>query len=422
MARDDSGTPSKISSHSLTTLRALFIMRLVLWLHFVVTVKAIVSRVVSNGTYHVNDSHKVALANLTHATKLAPAGGHEEVPKAGFVEATSATGDATAAWLGGAVLVFALLVCIIMGVQSLGDKDAVTPRPGPAKGGGVSQSRRSRTSMVPSRPGTLESLSVRENTAGQNTASSLVSARGGLSQSLRSAQSVGQESYIDVPKGIVQTLCPTLVVSEPQGIVLGVPVELAPMPQSLVMDIKDLTNHGRVIARAFVSERDDPGIMLESTDGTPVAFVDTTQALVDISRASRGNRHAILRRASKDGWDGNGTPFAVFFLNKNATGSTLVARSGGAPSRSRPLISAQVDVAGKVMSVVDHEGRSIAVSEGPMRPGSDVGPRDSGGGGTAAPSGMWGGGFGRPTTALRVFQGADAGLVLCAVFAAQKLR
>lgn len=410
-------------------------MRLVLWLLFVMAVKAIALSVVSSVTYQAAQKrHQVApanstyaamaLANSTHTTKPAPAGCHDDVLKPRLLQATSATGDATAAWLGGAVLLVALIGCIIVAsVHNSGDHDAVKPRPGPAKGSGYSSSRRSRASLIPSRPaGTLESIDA-QNT--QKSSSSIPSQSAGrLSGSVGSVESMAQSmgsAYSDIPKGIAQTLCPTLVVSEPKGIVLGVPVELAPTPQSLVMDIKDLTNQGRVIARAFVSERDDPGIMLESTDGTPVAFVDTTQALVDITRTARGNRHAILRRASKDGWDGNGMPFAVFFLNKNASGSTLVARSGGAPSHTPPFMSAQVDVAGKVMSVMDQDGRSIAASEGSVQPGSDRGMRQGTPSSSTGVAG-WGGGFGRPTTALRVYQGTDAGLVLCAVFAAQKLR
>lgn len=194
-----------------------------------------------------------------------------------------------------------------------------------------------------------------------------------------------------------ETLFDEMVVQDPQGILLGVPMELGHMPQQLTLEVMDISRGEDPILRAFVQESHDPGIMLETASGKPVAFVDTSFALATSPLGATGNnRHVILRRATQGGWDSAGTPFAVFFLSRQPGGNALVARAGGAPGRSRPFLSAQLDSTGKIASVFNADGMVVAVNEGVAS-------------------------LKRPVARVRVHQGTDAALVVCAIFAASKL-
>mmetsp|Transcript_50978 Transcript_50978/g.110599 ORF Transcript_50978/g.110599 Transcript_50978/m.110599 type:complete len:406 (+) Transcript_50978:53-1270(+) len=210
-------------------------------------------------------------------------------------------------------------------------------------------------------------------------------------------------SVADSEQGIedLDLLCPTLVVNSAAGIPLGIPVELLPTAQNLVMEVRD-TRNMQIVLRAFVSERNEPGIMLETTDGTPVAFLDTSNALLPTSASE--DRHVVLRRATNGGWDGGGTPFASIELNR--ANNTLVARRGDLGSRAPPLLTVTLNSSGKVVSLADTNGRLMGIAESTADSSrTNVSPSS------------W-----NATFTIRIFNGVDAGLVLCAVLAAQKLQ
>lgn len=190
-------------------------------------------------------------------------------------------------------------------------------------------------------------------------------------------------------------LCANYVVTKREGMRLSVPQQLRPEPQSMTLDIASISDGGRIIARAVLVERHDGGILLETTGHTAIAFLDTSFASVSSSGGPQ-NRYVILRRAQGAGWDDAGAPFAVFFAKNGKDGSTLVARSGDAPGRSRPFLSGLFSPDGRMRQLTDAHQRVLADSE-PMVGGSEQ-------------------------CILNVYQGADASLVLCAMFAAQKLR
>lgn len=205
-----------------------------------------------------------------------------------------------------------------------------------------------------------------------------------------------------------------LVVNNVDGLGIVIPWELGPGPQDTVVVVRDIATKN-TIANAFVSERGpDPGILLETAQRDTFAFLDTSLALVGFGAVAQTNRRVVLRRASVGGWDVAGPPYAVLFLNTNAGGSTLIARRGGPAGRvGRNLLSLNMDANGQVINIVDATGRLMATAE------------NSGGSSPPLRGAAWSPGQQQATprqNLLRVAHGADAGLVLCAVFGAHKLR
>jgi len=204
-----------------------------------------------------------------------------------------------------------------------------------------------------------------------------------------------------------KNLCPTLMTTDPYGLLMGVPVSLQPFPEKMVCDIKDL-ERDQVVMCAFFSEIATHGIMISDTHSSaPVAFLETAKA---VRSGGQDNRHVVLRRAANGGTDAGSMPYAVIFLqDRGPGGCTLVARRL-AWSRGPPILAARVGDDGIVLSIQDSVGRTVAVADSsfpitPFASSSNLGqPRED-----------------TTTKAFRVFQGADAGLVLCAIIAAQKL-
>lgn len=206
-----------------------------------------------------------------------------------------------------------------------------------------------------------------------------------------------------------------LVVNNVEGLGIAIPWELGPGAQDTVVVVRDIATKN-TIANAFVSERGpDPGILLETALRDTFAFLDTSLALVGFGAVAQTNRRVVLRRASVGGWDVAGPPYAVLFLNTNVGGSTLIARRGGPAGRvGRALLSLNMDASGQVINIVDATGRLMATTEpsGSSSPQVQRGPTWSPGSAQQTPR----------QTLLRIAHGADAGLVLCAVFGAHKLR
>lgn len=208
-------------------------------------------------------------------------------------------------------------------------------------------------------------------------------------------------------------LCPDLIVGSPPGILVGVPIDLTPTPEKMVLDIRNLDND-QLVARAFVSEQLEQGIMILSSDGSPSAFLDTQHALADSSPSGQVARHAVIRRALNSEWDTGGgqAQFAMLFLNKAATGSTLVARAGCGRSRGGPLLNARMGPDGTVISITDSKGQMMAVQDPSVQCTSGYSGDTILAGSTPAA---------QRRSAYRIFYGIDAGLILCTLFAAQKL-
>jgi hypothetical protein len=196
-----------------------------------------------------------------------------------------------------------------------------------------------------------------------------------------------------------------LVVNNIDGFVVTIPWELSPQPQDTVVVVRDHQSKNTV-ANAFVSERGpDPGILLETAQRDTFAFLDTSRALVGYGSNAQTNRRVILRKASVGGWDVAGPPYAVLFINTNAGGSTLQVRRGGLQGNiGRSVMVLHLDPAGQVVKAVCSNTNRVLAEAVPAPPVS---------GSLSPPSAR--------SSFLKMSHGTDAGLVLCAVFAAQKL-
>lgn len=197
-------------------------------------------------------------------------------------------------------------------------------------------------------------------------------------------------------------ICPTFVVKQRDGLAMEVPLELQPTEQKLHMIITDMET-GDVVARAYVSDRrEEPGIMLETADGSSVAFLDTKLALLRPGGQVPTNRVALLHRALHGGWNTAGVPYANFTMTRNVTGgTTLLGRRGGLPSQRQPFLRATFDRNGRLVLLEDENNRELATGiDGPTTFQS----REA------------------PVMAMRVHQGRDAGLALIVLFAAAKLQ
>lgn len=227
------------------------------------------------------------------------------------------------------------------------------------------------------------------------------------------------------------------------GIVLGVPRALVPVAQESRLEVVNLGGDGASVLSAIVSERQGrPGIWLLAASQAPVAWLDTSQALLDgggladptprRGLASEAGRCVVLHRSQSgsgswmpSSWGGPpappNAPFAMMVLNRNEAGGTLVAQryTGGMQSGSS-LLTVSLTPHGEVISVNDGAGAVLASAQ----------PNSSG----FSPSGSLKGApfcsprvlldsqAGNPShTVIAMASGADVVLVVAAVISAQKL-
>lgn len=175
------------------------------------------------------------------------------------------------------------------------------------------------------------------------------------------------------------------------GLILGIPRALVPVAQEARVDIADL-GADTTFLHVVVSERSkSPGIWLLAPDRVPVGFLDTSQALLDPGMegptprrgiAQESGRCVVLHRAPSNqgswlpaSWLGghsmNSTPdapFAIFVLNRTPEGGHLVAQrfaaaGPGQKSRSKFLLTVNVDAHGQVTTVNDKAGVVLATTE-----------------------------------------------------------
>mmetsp|Transcript_17681 Transcript_17681/g.41075 ORF Transcript_17681/g.41075 Transcript_17681/m.41075 type:complete len:429 (+) Transcript_17681:93-1379(+) len=196
-----------------------------------------------------------------------------------------------------------------------------------------------------------------------------------------------------------QNLSPSLVVADPSGWEIAVPSDLSPNQQDSVLTVREVRS-GAALLRAYVSEKAaESGILLENSQYVPVAFVDTSKAIRQRGVVGRQTgREAVLRLANSTGWDRK-TPYCVFFLNTNIYGMTIVARRRSPKGESGPeLLSGSVSEDGTVIRMNDFAGRCLAQLDTSAAAASQS-----------------------DTCIYKVSEGADAGLIVAAAFAARKL-
>lgn len=234
-----------------------------------------------------------------------------------------------------------------------------------------------------------------------------------------------------LPLGLKEAvLCPALAElargrgPEKGSLTLVLSAELGSQPQDGWLAVSDPST-GDVVAKAYASESGpEPGVLLDADRGGYFAFLDTSGLY---EQPPQVNRRILLRRASMSSLPV--APYAVMFLNTGSQSKTLVARRGWAAGEA--LLSVNMDAAGRVVDVADGFGRRIAECEQHAQTAgqSEAGPPVDR---LPAYSGILGGGLGvaggprgpgaTPEVVVRVEGGADVGLVLCALLAAQKLR
>lgn len=214
---------------------------------------------------------------------------------------------------------------------------------------------------------------------------------GGKAQAPRPAGSAGL-AYRGAPGAESSPVCSHRAagLSAP-GLTIGIPRALVPVAQEARVDIANLGTDATFL-HVIVSERsDNPGIWLLAPDRVPVGFLDTSQALLDPGMegpsprqgiAQESGRCVVLHRAPSNqgswvpaSWLGghsmNSTPdapFAVFVLNRTPEGGHLVAQrfaaaGPGQKSRSKFLLTVNVDAHGQVTTVHDKAGVVLATTE-----------------------------------------------------------
>mmetsp|Transcript_25497 Transcript_25497/g.58834 ORF Transcript_25497/g.58834 Transcript_25497/m.58834 type:complete len:395 (+) Transcript_25497:90-1274(+) len=195
--------------------------------------------------------------------------------------------------------------------------------------------------------------------------------------------------------GSRQNLSPALVVSSHAGWHVAIPTDLTPNHADTALVVQEVDS-GKTLLRAYATESAaESGILLETAQYVPIAFLDTTKASrrAGLSKAGKQTgRQAALRLADSSGWDRQSS-FCVFFLNTNIYGVTIVARRQG---EGQELFSGKVTPDGQLTQMLDQKGNLQM----------ELTDRSSGVAGAVV---------------YKVAEGLDVGLVVAAVFAAKTL-
>jgi hypothetical protein len=200
-------------------------------------------------------------------------------------------------------------------------------------------------------------------------------------------------------------LCLSLCSSGPRT--FGMDGALSSQPQDVVINIRD--DPGCVVARACAHENGcaEPGVVMDAEGFGYFAFLDTERCQPTLSQVQTSERCVLVRRASTGSMGAE--VYAVLTISSTATGSTVMARRGVGVASGSPLLAVRLDSLGRIVEVVNGNGKSIAQVETlPRTPEAWCGNSFDG----MESSGL----------KLKVAAAADGGLVLCAVLGAQKLR
>mmetsp|Transcript_8294 Transcript_8294/g.14859 ORF Transcript_8294/g.14859 Transcript_8294/m.14859 type:complete len:396 (-) Transcript_8294:69-1256(-) len=238
-------------------------------------------------------------------------------------------------------------------------------------------------------------LGLLSSSALQDRPSSQLSAANaplGSGQSDRTLAAVGRTGT-----GSRSNLSPALVVSSHSGWHVAVPTDLTPNHKDKALMVQEVDS-GKTLLRAYVTESSaESGILLETSQYVPMAFLDTTKASRRGALGKLGKqsgRQAALRLANSSGWDRQSS-FCVFFLNTNIYGVTIVCRRQG--PEGQELFSGKVTPDGRLTQLNDYKGNLLVEL-------------------TDMPSGI-----GASAAVYKVAEGMDVGLMTAAVFAAKIL-
>lgn len=197
-------------------------------------------------------------------------------------------------------------------------------------------------------------------------------------------------------------LCPNLIARRGEGLTLKMACRgggrLGPHPQEEVLEVTDPS--AGPMMHAYVRESGaNPGILVETAQHCPIAFVGTSGA---VREKSAQGRWIDIRRATANGWDTSQPPYIVaagpsdnptLAEDPDADPQLLyVMRREVEAGRHEVVLLIHVDAQGHIDSICGPSGAvvaSVAEEGGSQR--------------------------------LRVHSGTDAALVFCAVMAVQKL-
>lgn len=197
-----------------------------------------------------------------------------------------------------------------------------------------------------------------------------------------------------MPEPADRVICQQLVVEKHDGIKLSMVGKIGPEFQESAIDVfKAIDADSEPIMHIYVSEQGhDKGILLESSHGVAICFLDTSHAKAPPS----GRAHVSISRAAPQAWDPQVAPFAMI---QRSNKGIIEARRGTADgSEGTLMMTLREDPSGVCASIYDSQDHLVANTEGSSQAWS------------------------KPQTLLQIGYGVDSGLVICLVLAAAKLR
>lgn len=195
-----------------------------------------------------------------------------------------------------------------------------------------------------------------------------------------------QPSFSGLAPPYSDTLCSELLVNDPAGMAIIVHGAIMPHFQDEVFEVVECHDENALVARLYLLEKSQAGILVESALRSPIALINTAGAVAALGEAPPARRHVtISARSPFRGQEDDVKPFAV----AQHEHGKVVVRGAGSDS---PVLYTVTEV-GPQSNIVDASGREVA----------SVSPYGNG-------------------MIIRVAPGADGGMILCIVVAERKLR
>jgi len=196
-------------------------------------------------------------------------------------------------------------------------------------------------------------------------------------------------------------LCPGLVVRQPGGVTLSMVGLCAPYEQNEIIDFKRADGTRDVVARAVLSEiTKGGGIVLESALRLPIAFLNTEHAVGPRDGEPPRDRYITVSQSSLHlpSTSDASTPPLYCTLRADGAGEGFIMWRGAGVGQTM-VLAVRVHGDGRIANIVDGDGKLLAATEARgQEPGA------------------------RQLRLLHIASGVDAGLIMLAVIAAQKLR
>lgn len=196
-------------------------------------------------------------------------------------------------------------------------------------------------------------------------------------------------------------LCPGLVVRQPGGVTISMLGLCGPYEQNEIIDFKRADGTRDVVARAVLSETNKGGgIVLESALRLPIAFLNTEHAVGPRNGEPPRDRYITVSQSSlhPPATSEASTPPLYCTLRADGAGEGVIMWRGAGVGETM-VLAVRVHGDGRIANIVDGDGKLLAATEARgQEPGA------------------------RQLRLLHIASGVDAGLIMLAVIAAQKLQ